>query len=77
MAESNKMEEKRADYSIKKCPHCYTPLAVSAEDCYACHNKVGEVDKHGMAQKPTDWKGYVVSSVLGIIFIAYIVWAFF
>jgi len=65
------------NYSIKICHNCGTPLAINAEECYSCHRKVGEVDGHGKAKRPTDWKSYVIAVISWAAFCGYIYWAFF
>ena len=64
-------------FSTKKCPYCQTHLPVDAETCSVCNKKVGEVESHGTARKPTDWRSYVVCIIAWIVFIVYIWWAFF
>lgn len=51
----------------KKCPFCFTILALSETHCPSCKNKVGEPDKDGVAKVPGRWKGYVIAAaaVLG------------
>ena len=68
---------RRRGYSIKICHNCGTPLAIYSEECYSCHKKVGEVDKHGKAKKPTDWMSYVICVISWAAFFGYIYWAFF
>ena len=43
----------------KKCPFCFTILALSEARCPACKCKVGEPDKDGVAKVPGRWKAYV------------------
>ena len=75
MAEKNNPE--RPVYSVKICHNCGTPLAVTADTCFSCHHKVGDVGKHGKAKKPVDWKAYVVCIFAWVSFFVYIWWAFF
>jgi hypothetical protein len=64
-------------FSVKKCHSCNTPLTLDAKICYSCKRKVGKVDRHGIASKPTDWKGYTICIISWVIFIVYVIWAFF
>ncbi|MEW5736221.1 MAG: hypothetical protein AB1921_15335 [Thermodesulfobacteriota bacterium] len=43
----------------KKCPFCFTILALSETRCPSCKRKVGEPDKDGVAKVPGRWKAYV------------------
>ncbi len=72
-----KDKTKKPLYSVKTCYNCGTPLAVNADRCYSCKHKVGEVGKHGIAEKPVDWKAYVVCILAWTAFFLYIWWAFF
>jgi len=45
-------------FSTKKCPYCSTHLIPSAQVCTYCKKKVGPMNKHGIADKPTNWKAY-------------------
>lgn len=65
------------EFSTKKCPWCFTHLALDAVRCDACHKRVGEVDKLGFAKKPVDWAGYFVAAVAIAGFCLFIWWAFF
>ena len=50
-------------FSTKKCPYCSTHLIPSAQVCTYCKKKVGPINKHGIADKPTDWKAYTACSI--------------
>jgi len=50
--------KEKPSHSTKKCPYCSTHLILNAPACTYCKKKVGPVDKHGIAQKPIDWKAY-------------------
>jgi hypothetical protein len=60
----------------KKCPECFTKLPIEASTCTACKQRVGEVDKFGIAKKPFAWKGYGLALFLWILLIYFIWWAF-
>ena len=64
-------------YATKKCPYCYTYLALNAKVCDACRKKVGEVDKLGFAKKLFDWFGYLIAILSIAGFIVFIWWGFF
>ncbi|MBI9076407.1 MAG: hypothetical protein JEZ02_13445 [Desulfatibacillum sp.] len=52
----------------KKCPYCSTILTLADTKCHACHRKVGDPDKHGIAIIPGKWKAYVWFAVaIGIL----------
>jgi hypothetical protein len=65
------------EHTTKKCPNCYTYLPLSARVCTSCHSRVGNVDKLGFAQKPVDWKAYLLAVVTMTAFAVFIWWAFF
>jgi hypothetical protein len=65
------------DYTTKKCPHCYTYLPLHASVCTSCHKRVGDVDKLGFAQKPLDWRAYLLAAVTMAAFVIFMWWAFF
>jgi ribosomal protein L40E len=64
-------------YTTKKCPDCYTHLPLRATVCTSCHVRVGDVDKLGFAQKPIDWRAYLVAAVSIAGFVIFMWWAFF
>lgn len=61
----------------KRCPYCSTNLNIGDTRCFSCQRRVGEVNKYGIAKKPLDWKGYGMSLVATMAFIAFMWWAFF
>jgi ribosomal protein L40E len=65
-----------SNFLTKKCPHCYAHLPLNAKTCNSCNAKVGDVDKLGFAQKPTDWLGYVMAGIAIIGFAVFVWWAF-
>ncbi len=64
-------------YSLKKCPYCFEMLKKDADKCVKCKNKVGKINRTGFADKPVNWKGYIVSFLAWIAFACYCWWAFF
>jgi hypothetical protein len=63
-------------YMTKKCPHCYVYLALSASECYICKAKVGDVDRIGFAEKPVNWRAYVVAGIAFLVFVVFMWWGF-
>lgn len=64
-------------HTTKKCPNCYTYLPLRAKVCTSCHARVGDVDKLGFAQKPVDWRGYLLAALTIAAFAIFMWWAFF
>jgi hypothetical protein len=64
-------------YTYKKCYDCLKELTLDAKVCFSCGNKVGPVDKNGIAKRPIDWKAYAVAFLAGLGFCYYMWWAFF
>jgi RNA polymerase subunit RPABC4/transcription elongation factor Spt4 len=69
--------EPRADYASKKCPECYSYVPLKATVCPICKTRLGEVGRHGMAERVTNWKAYIICIIAWLVFIIYIKWAFF
>ena len=76
-SESQSASKGKIKYSTKKCPDCYVHLPLNAKECHACKAKVGNVDKLGFAEKPVDWRGYLVAGVSILVFAVFMWWAFF
>lgn len=64
-------------YASKKCHECYEYVPLDAKVCPFCKAKLGKIGDHGMAEKLTDWKGYIICIVLWVILVVYVKWAFF
>ena len=62
--------------STKRCPHCFTPLKLTAEYCIECKNKVGPVNKLGLAKKAPNYKAYA-AAILWIIVLGIYIWKIF
>ncbi len=56
----------------KRCPYCFTPLKLEAEYCIECKNKVGLVNKLGLAKKPPNIKAYAAAILWAVVFGIYI-----
>ena len=65
------------NYSAKKCPECYVYVPLEAKRCPSCKVRIGPVGSHGMAERLTNWRGYIVCAVLWLILAVYVKWAFF
>ena len=63
-------------FTVKKCPYCYTYVAVKDMRCQACGKRVGVVDSSGWARKVIDWKAYLAAGVSVALFVAFYWWAF-
>jgi len=61
----------------KRCWNCSTFIPAEEKRCFSCHQRVGPVNKFGMARKPIDWWGYLVCIFLWALLAYYIWWAFF
>jgi predicted amidophosphoribosyltransferase len=61
----------------KKCPECFAYIPLRAEVCPMCQARVGQVDRHGRAKRPLDWKAYLAAAVAIAAFFIYCWWAFF
>ena len=66
-----------SDYTTKKCPNCYTYLPLRARVWTSCHKRVGDVDKLGFAEKPIDWRAYLLAGITMTAFAIFMWWAFF
>lgn len=64
-------------YASKKCPECYTYIPLNAEVCPSCKTRIGKIGKHGMAERVTNWKAYIICILAWLVFFIYIKWAFF
>ena len=63
-------------FTVKKCPYCYTYMAVKDMQCKACGKRVGVVDSSGLARKLLDWRAYLGAIVAVALFLAFYFWAF-
>jgi len=70
-------KKKTRTHLTKKCPECYIYLPLHAQVCPACKTKVGDVDKLGFAEKPVDWRGYLLAVVSIVVFAIFMWWGFF
>jgi hypothetical protein len=67
----------KPDYASKKCPECYSYVPRNARVCPSCKTRLGDLGRHGMAERLTNWKSYIICAVLWLAFIIYVKWAFF
>ncbi len=63
-------------FTVKKCPYCYTYVAVKDGQCKSCGKRIGPVDRTGWARKMLDWKAYTGAIVAIVLFVAFYYWAF-
>lgn len=61
----------------KQCPDCLAKMPVKAGRCPECGVRVGAMGTDGKAKKPVDWKGYIISAILFLVFFWFVKWAFF
>lgn len=64
-------------YVSKKCPECYEYVPLEAKVCPSCKARLGKVGEHGMAERLTNWKAYIICIALWLILAIYVKWAFF
>jgi len=73
------MAKKNAEtvkFSSKKCWECLTHLPLKATVCSVCKKKVGKVNKFGIAEKPIDYKAYVIC-VFAFLLLFVFIWKMF
>jgi len=63
-------------FSTKKCWECFTHLPLNAAVCNVCKKKVGKVNRYGIAEKPTDWKAYIIAGFAILLLVAFVVKVF-
>ncbi len=63
-------------FTVKKCPYCYTYVAVKDGQCKSCGKRIGPVDSSGWARKVLDWRAYSGAIVAIALFVAFYWWAF-
>jgi uncharacterized paraquat-inducible protein A len=61
----------------KKCHECYTYVPLDAEECPYCKVRLGNVTRHGMARRITDWKAYIAFAIALLFFLVFCRYAFF
>lgn len=66
-----------ANYASKKCPECQNYVPLKAQVCPLCKTRLGEITQHGIAQRLTNWKSYIICIVAWLVFGIYVKWAFF
>jgi RNA polymerase subunit RPABC4/transcription elongation factor Spt4 len=65
------------NFVSKKCPDCYEYMPLEVKKCPSCKTRVGKIGSHGMAERQTNWTGYLVCILLWLFLAAYVKWAFF
>jgi len=66
----------KISFATKKCPICSADLQIETTTCSWCNNKVGKIDKHGIAKKPFNWLSYLICLLAWAAFFIY-VWLVF
>lgn len=75
-SQTSRGPENPQGYISKKCPECMEYMPLNADTCPSCKLPVGKINKHGMATRKTDWKGYAVAIAAWLFFFLYVWWAF-
>ena len=70
-------ETKKHTFAYKKCYECLNEIQLDARVCFSCGQKLGPVDKNGIAKRPIDWRAYGVALLAVLCFGYYMWWAFF
>lgn len=68
--------ESRSRITFKRCPYCFTSLRLDATRCLECKQKVGKMDKFGLAKKPLNIKAYL-ASLLWLVMLGLYIWKIF
>jgi hypothetical protein len=63
-------------FTVKKCPYCYTYVAVKEMRCKNCGKRIGTVDSSGWARKVFDFRAYSGAIIAIAIFLAFYWWAY-
>ncbi len=71
-----KTPETKDEIVVKRCPECFVHLPLDAKECFACHAKLGKVDKYGKARKNTNWLSYIICILSWAFLFFYLKWAF-
>jgi len=69
-------QKSKTAYNTKKCPECFTHLPLNAKKCTVCNTLVSDVNRHGMAKRPIDWRAYTICFLSWLVLGLYIWWAF-
>ena len=69
-------EYQRQKPKQKRCPFCFTYIRLDATHCVSCKNKVGKIDKFGLAKKPFNYKAYL-AALLWIVMLGIYIWKVF
>ena len=64
-------------HMTKKCPECFTYLPLTSKVCHSCGKSVGPVTRLGLAEKPSNLKGYVMAAIAILAFLIFVWWGFF
>lgn len=69
---STKDKSEKQKYTEKRCPECFTVLKLDAKTCINCGQKVGSVNKFGLARRPFAWKAYLAFLISAILLGLYV-----
>lgn len=70
------IDKEQVYFTYKRCPYCYTHLKLTADHCMECRQKVGPVDKLGLAKKPFNYKAYIAAA-MWLLLLGIYCWKFF
>ena len=76
MAKKKKATVDVKTFTVKKCPYCYSHLAVNANQCDRCGYRWGPEESKEWAKKTVDWKSYIIAIGAAALFLGYFWWAF-
>lgn len=76
MGKQTKNKASLLNRPYKQCPECSERLPLSAKKCGQCGQRVGRIKADGKAEKPTDWKSYILAALFIWLFFLYFRWAF-
>ncbi|MBW2611787.1 MAG: hypothetical protein JRE12_05400 [Deltaproteobacteria bacterium] len=77
MKKENDLVVRKEPQVSKKCPYCYVHIPLKVEICPSCKQKVGMVDRHGMATRRVEWMSYIICFLAWLTLGLYIWFAFF
>jgi hypothetical protein len=60
----------------KRCWSCNTHMKLGETHCPFCKRKVGKINEHGVAVKPTEWLNYFLAIAGTVVLVYFIWWAF-
>lgn len=70
-------DDYKPTFKTKKCYECFTHVALDTRICPNCGKPLGRANKTGIAEKPTDWKSYLICLLAWIAFGVFVWIGFF